>query len=78
MGMIHVAGQLSLRGHWLQNHLNKPSFSKPEANDKLYSQLSAFKKLCKKSLRKCFLFCKFSVIPAEGSLSSRKLGVLKA
>lgn len=76
--MINVVGQLSLRGHWLQNNLNKPNFSKPSTNDKLHSQLSAFKKVCRKLLRKGFLFCKFSVIPAEGSLSSRKLGVLKA
>lgn len=40
-------------------------------------QLSAFKNLCAKLIRKCFLACKFFVTPAEGSLSSGKLGVLK-
>lgn len=80
MGMIHLLRE-SVIFHKEDTHCKiigvKPSVSKPTVTDKWYLQLNAFKNVCRKLLRKFFLACKFSVIPAEGSLSSRKLGVLK-
>lgn len=80
MGMIHVLGEsviFTKRTLAAQITGINSSFSKSAASDELYLQQNVCMKVHKKFSRKCFLACKFSVIPAEGSLSSRKLGVWK-